>query len=382
MLIRVNSVRAFAHWSTCPTLSNPENFNGRAVCLFSRLLLIALVTGTLGLRDITPFLAQHMPTPESPREAANFGMWKWEATPRNQIDSSNFLFGGTLVDLQRTVPKDVTLDMSIPEVELRFGQWQYGDYESARVAILLVNDPKSQRTMYLDRNRDRRLTIDERVTTRTVDGQAWLTELDAEVHENNKVARARRQIGITRTQKDDQLRIVSLGQVVGVTSLANRTISVARVDVDGNGLTTDIRDQIWLDLNDDGEFDLISERFNVRSWLDVEGTRYSVRSDRLGQQVRLTPNNEQGTVEFEFRLADESAHVETLEGTLRDENGMVVAVRSSRGTISVPAGHYTLNALVLQVRDNQGEIWKMTLSGSESQTGSRSAQMSCTSLIC
>lgn len=349
-----------------PNAQRPHEFQLASGLVAPAILLIALTIGLLGTRHRGPSLAQHPATPPT-RTAASDEAWKWEATPSDQINSSNFLFGGALVQLQPTVPSDVDLDPSISKAELQFGQWQYGDYESTSVGLALVDDLESTGSLHVDRNRDRKLTLDERVTTKTPDGQAWVMELDTEVHEDDGVVHALRQIGIARTKKGDRLRIVSLGRVVGETALASRTVSVARVDLDGNGLTTDARDQIWLDLNDDGAFDLISERFNVRSSLDVEDTRYSVLSDRVGQHVQLTPNDEQGTVEFEFRLADDSARVESLEGTLRDENGMVVAVRSSRGTISAPAGHYTLNALVLQVRDAQDATWRITLNGGQSQ---------------
>jgi|GEM_PF-4527920 len=112
---------------------------------------------------------------------------------------------------------------------------------------------------------------------------------------------------------------------------------------------------------------MLTERFPLRSFLALQGKRYRVLSDRLGQSLKLSEGTEEGTIHFTWKMADESAFIESLEGSLRDESGMIVAVRSTESSIQVPVGRYALCNLVLQVRDSEGHLWRMTLANWESK---------------
>jgi len=86
-----------------------------------------------------------------------------------------------------------------------------------------------------------------------------------------------------------------------------------------------------------------------------------VRSDRLGQSLTLTPSTSQGQIQFVFQLADKQAVLEKLEGSLRDETGMLVPIRLGDEPITVPSGRYRVEELFLTVRDERLDIWHMTL---------------------
>jgi hypothetical protein len=146
-------------------------------------------------------------------------------------------------------------------------------------------------------------------------------------------------------------------------------IKVGLIDRDGNGLVTDRLDQVLIDLDGDGEFDGIRERRNLASSIKLKGERYSVRSDRLGQSLTLTADIGEGKVRYLFELADADAVVETLEGCLRDETGNVIAIRNLEAPTTIPVGRYCLENLVVQVRDQQGTQWRMTLAQGYSDSG-------------
>ena len=287
--------------------------------------------------------------------------WKWQSVEPEEIDSTAFLFGGRKLKLSNSTPDDITVHAMVPEENRRFAQWHFGDSNSTRVSILIeVSDDEVQR-LFVDSNRDRVVSDEEQVTTITNDGKTWLTDLAVEVVENEERIYSSRQIGITPRSGNDFVRITTLGYSQGNIDLAGTKTTVRRVDLDGNGLPTGSRDQIWFDFNRDGIFDLIDERKNLSNFLDLAGQRYAVRSDRLGQSLKLTASNDQGSVRFLFELDDKSATLLTLEGSLRDDSGMLIAIRPQTEPVSIPTGRYCVETLVAKARDSAGHNWQMTL---------------------
>lgn len=287
--------------------------------------------------------------------------WKWQSVQPEKIDSATFLFGGRKLKLSNSTPADITVHAMVPEENRRFAQWHFGDSNSTRVSVLIeVADDEVQR-LFVDSNRDRVISEDEQVAITTNDGKTWLTDLAVEVVENGERIYSSRQIGITPRFGSDFVRITTLGFSQGDIDLAGTKTTVRRVDLDGNGLPTGSRDQIWFDFNHDGIFDLIDERKKLRNFFDLAGQRYAVRSDRLGQSLELTPSNNQGSVRFLFELDDKSATLLTLEGSLRDDSGMLIAIRPQTEPVSIPSGRYCVETLVAKARDSAGHIWQMTL---------------------
>ncbi len=88
----------------------------------------------------------------------------------------------------------------------------------------------------------------------------------------------------------------------------------------------------------------------------------------MGQTLSLVSANEQGFVRFEFELDDPTAIVESLEGSIRDENGNLVGISSGEMQAEIPTGHYTIDHLVVQVRDSEDSVWRMTLAGGSNQS--------------
>ena len=66
-------------------------------------------------------------------------------------------------------------------------------------------------------------------------------------------------------------------------------------------------------------------------------------------------------MKFLFELASESATLLTLEGSLRDKAGMLIAIRPQTESVSVPPGRYCVENLIVEARDAEGHKWRMTL---------------------
>ena len=288
--------------------------------------------------------------------------WQWITEERDSVRPSQFLFGGKQLRLSNTIPQDIEIQVEINDVNCKFAQWHFGDSSSTRVAILIEMVDGDIHRLFIDRNRDRIIEDNERVTVKTKTGKTWLTKLETEVHENETVVRAARQIGITPSRDRTKIRITTLGFAEGNVEVGKNTFRARRVDKNGDGLPTGKTDQIWIDFDHNGQFDKLTERMKLDSILRINDARYMVRSDRLGQSIALTPDDQVGFVRFHFELTDKTATLETFEGSLRDESGMLIAVGLHEKQTPVPVGRYCLQDLVIQVRDKDNAVWRMTLS--------------------
>jgi hypothetical protein len=92
-------------------------------------------------------------------------------------------------------------------------------------------------------------------------------------------------LGATRTR----LSLATLGCIEGeiawpgASAENSSEIRVRRIDGNANGLFSDSRDRLMLDINNDGHWDRVSEQFaylNVQNLLDG---RYAVHSDRMAK---------------------------------------------------------------------------------------------------
>ena len=288
-------------------------------------------------------------------------IWKWQTVQPEQLDSTLFLFGGKKLKLSKSIPADMKIHAMVSDDHQRFAQWHFGDSSSTRVGVLLETDGGTGTRLFIDSNRDRVIEDNEQVKAKINEGKTWIADLDVEVSENNESVHESRQIGVTPIQGGKYIRITTLGYAQGEIELAGASTTVRRVDLNGNGLPTERSDQIWFDFDNDGKFDLLDERRSLNNYLDVAGQRYTVRSDRLGQSLKLTIDNDHGTIRFLHELDDKSATLLTLDGNLRDDAGMLISIRPHSEPVSIPTGRYCVENLLVEARDSAGRIWRMTL---------------------
>ncbi|HBE66991.1 MAG TPA: hypothetical protein DDW52_02475, partial [Planctomycetaceae bacterium] len=292
---------------------------------------------------------------------------EWVQADLTKVDPFALMIGGKVLKPQKRKADDLTVAEGVDAENASFAQWQFGDFESTSVAIMRVGASDSPR-LYLDRNRDRILDTTELLAGPTL-GNSWVTELDIEVRDiKGRVYHAARQIAITPTSGGSRLRVNTLGFYQGKTDFNGRTVSLRRFDKDGNGIPTDAGDQLCIDIDGNNEFDEFIERFSVRPVLEFAGESYSVFSDRLGHEINLQLVEDFGEIDFQFSLADPDANLISLEGSLRDESGHLVAIRGNDLRKSVPAGRYAIDNLVLVVQDKDGAEWRLTLASSSDQS--------------
>lgn len=335
-----------------------------SVPLIARLALSALFMSTAFMALSSRSTAEPL---VSSQEIAAVDNSSFEWNSPQPIDDStieppHLWFNGVRLELQKSVPEDVQVNAMVDLEFCQFAQWHFGDARSNRVALLIEKDGDTVRRVFLDRNRNRKIEGNEKLAGTIHGGKVWIAELATQSGSGDESVSSTRQIAIY--PRKNRVRIRTLGFAKGEIDLSGETRSVRRVDIDGDGIPVGNRDQLWIDLNSDGDFDSLSERFNMADHLNVSGQRFIVRSDRLGQALTLTRQTDLGQLKFSLELADESATLEKLEGALRDKNGMLIAVRLTDEPVSVPPGKYCLDHLIVEVTDAEKTSWRMNLSRS------------------
>ena len=145
-----------------------------------------------------------------------------------------------------------------------------------------------------------------------------------------------------------------------------RVIAARRLDGDGNGFLADTQDRLLLDLNGDGRFDPGSEQFLFTTVLNLEGSRYIVRSDQLGSRLAIDPLEGTGTLRLELSRKNpavaSSGKVVEMRATAIGRDGSVFAM-SGTEPVTVPVGEYRLASLTLSLDDAKtGQLWSFVFS--------------------
>ena len=322
-------------------------------------LLVAIVS--LTWRPVATAVAQELPAIEK-----TDADWRWQRVEANSVESPTLWFDGNRLPLSKNIPDDIQVEAMVDLDACQIAQWHFGDWTSTRLTILIESDEDLIASrVFIDSNRNRTIEEDEELTTVLHGGKVWLADVTVAVGDANEQVFRSRQIAIY--PRKNIVRVKTLGFAEGELTLQGISHAVRRIDVDGNGLPVDKKDQLLIDLNSDGEFDLLSEQFLIGDHLTIDQQRYLVRSDRFGHSIMLTSDLEQGQIEFVYELDDKTATLETLEGAMRDKSGMLIAVRVTGEPISVPLGQYCLESLVIQARDATGATWRMTLNNTGKQ---------------
>ena len=139
------------------------------------------------------------------------------------------------------------------------------------------------------------------------------------------------------------------------TSSPGPPLAARRVDGDGNGLVADAQDRLWIDLNGDGRFDPSAEQFLFATVLNLDGSRYVVRSDELGTRLAIEPLIGVGTLRLAWKGNGRREPAEAVEmhATALGRDGSVFGL-SGTEPATVPVGEYRLGTVTDRARRSQG----------------------------
>ena len=260
------------------------------------------------------------------------------------------------VGLAPAPPDDVRVEIGAVGEQPRYGQLRYGDPDSKRVVFLLDRDPDGEPRLFIDRNRDRVLQDEE-----LVDGGAreWVTEIGVLTRREEEERLEPRQVLFRLGRTGRTLSYATLGYLEGSCAIDGEERAARRVDGNGDGFLTGERDQLWLDLDGDGNWSSLRELFLFAPVVTVAGGRYVLRSDRLGDDLELERIEGSGRIRLELIDAEglpEGREVTAMYVLLSSKDGVVATVHSTGQAVEVPPGEYRFGMVTLGLADPGGGV--------------------------
>ena len=262
-------------------------------------------------------------------------------------------------------PDDVRVEIDAVGEEARYGQLRYGDADSKRVAFFLDLDPDGEPRLFIDRNRDRTLEEEELVDGGT---REWVTEIGVLTRREDEERLEPRRVLFRLGRTGQTLSYATLGYLEGSCAIDGEERAARRVDGNGDGFLTGERDQLWLDLDGDGQWSSLRELFLFAPVVTVAGERYVLRSDRLGDDLALEKIEGLGRIRLELFDGEglpKGREVTAMYVLLSSKDGVVATVRGTGQATLVPPGEYRFGMVTLGLADpDGGEEWRFVFSGS------------------
>lgn len=243
---------------------------------------------------------------------------------------------------------------------IQFGEIRYGSAASDRLSLVLVRQnskdiTKNNLRLYLDRNRDRVVEDEEMIERSVVDGKAlWRCQIDCLIQnsdDKNRNVKLQREVAFRSGALDDRIGFATVGFMEGTVNIDGSKKQVRRMDADGNGLFTDPSDRIWIDLNQNDEWE-IDEQFKLKPIMLVGESRFRVRMDSQSATFRMLPVNDTGTLQLNLPLDDPTAKIERLQVTFSGNGGTGFTINGLE-PITVPTGEYEITNVAIVVSKSE-----------------------------
>ena len=257
-------------------------------------------------------------------------------------------------------PQDIAEEIEYRGTLRRYAQLRYGSENSRRVLIVVDELAEGGYDFYVDFDRDRSISSDELVPgegrSRTFD---LATEIIHEDQPEQADRRVRIRLGLTRTR----LSVATLGCVEGFVPWTSSdgsdaiSLCVRRVDGNANGLFADARDRVLLDLDQNEQWDPVTEQFPCLPVQTIANQRYAVRSDRLGHRFTLSKITGIGQLRVVLTSLPASARITAFEAMAFAEDGSAYSLKHPDDPLSVPVGRYTLGSVTMTIDTGEREPW-------------------------
>lgn len=251
------------------------------------------------------------------------------------------------VALTSNKPDDLSEEVSYRGKSQKYAQVRYGSDDSRRVVVVVDEVTKDDFDLYVDANRNRVIEAKDKVAGAGKDRSG---PLDVEitrgllaVHEHRRV---QWRLGVNRKT----IGLATMGYVEGVVSIAGKRHSVRRVDGNGNGFFADAADRLWIDLNNDNQWDPLTEQFPFAPVLTLNNQRYGLRGDATGARLAIEPLTSEGRIRLRLGELAKDASLLRLDVMLTGEDGSAFAVSSLDTPTVLPTGRYALGSIAISVQ--------------------------------
>jgi len=271
--------------------------------------------------------------------------WKYMA----DADQRNDLFFVS-VPLTETPPTDVAVEIKWAGVRKHFGQLRFGAGDTIRIAFAVDEMADGSADVYLDADRTRRLTPAMKLKEK---GPTWTATLTA----SSGSAEAERTVLVHWGPKAKVLGVATLGGVEGMTKIGDRDLRCRVVDGDGNGLFSDPKDVLRIDLDGDGKFDLFREQFRLRPFMTFGKDRWIVHGRPIDGRVAFSPLRELGKVGLKIPPSLPK-NVESMIVEMSSTDGVSLVLSQPDQKLEAPPGRYVINAVNFVIPAADGRRWK------------------------
>jgi len=361
----------------------PANFRGKfrwpiavGIGLISIASLLFFPIGEVSFQSLLTGQQQEMQV--EVREIAKFDHpgWRWVFPSLKEVRETDFRFGGKPFALKSSIDRELAIEFPLDQKKCLFTEIQVGDSASKKIALMLRMKDGGVSGLYVDRDRDRRISENDECRRILVgkNGQqkkiGFFIRLDAVVGSENHLLKSERQLVAIPHQDGKSLQVHCLGFAEGKVKWKGREYKVRRYDRDGDFIATGSRDFFEVDLNHDGVFDWVNERFQLRRSVRLGRELASVFSDRMGMALELKPPGATGELKIVSSIwrdlsKRKGCKIECFEVKLENDQGMIVRTGNFDHSIKLPAGEYRVAEVSIQVRDEKKHLWAMDLVGSE-----------------
>jgi len=274
------------------------------------------------------------------RAAANGAKWKYVVPAAGEPLEHPPLVPLVLSEKR---PELVSNEPAYRSAKPLYGLLRYGSDTSPKVVIVLDEPELGEFDLYVNAAREPEITAKQIVPgnekLRRAAIQSEITYLDRVADQHP------RQVIFRRGTLGSSLSVATLGYLEGEVTIGNQQVAARRVDGDANGLFSDPRDRLWLDLNGDRQWDAFSEQFPVQPVMLLSGKRYAVRTDQAGTRLALEEVTGVGTLKLQLKTLPEATTIRSIEVALMGDDGSAYAARADGAAMTVPAGKYAVRSL-------------------------------------
>jgi hypothetical protein len=257
------------------------------------------------------------------------------------------------ITLSSSKPDDVIEAVPYRGRERKYAQIRYGSDDSRRVVVVFDFVDHDDFDLYVDANRNRAIEVKDKVAGT---GKERTARLDVEITRGLQVVHERRlvrwRLGTTRKT----VSLATLGSVEGSVSVAGKKCRARRVDGNANGFFADAADRLWIDLNQDHQWDALSEQFPFTPVLTLDNQRYSVRGDASGSRLTLEPLTGEGRIRLHLSTLPKDTLLLKVDVMLTGEDGSAFALNAADTPLIVPIGRYAIGSVVLTVQSPGGSL--------------------------
>src|SRR5262245_3227969 len=289
-------------------------------------LILAVCSGPLAIAQQPPATAG--------------GDWKYVVPAAGQPMEHPPLVPLVLADKR---PDLVTKEPEYGGTRPLYGLLRYGSATSPQVVLVFDDREGGRFDLYVAATRDPEITARQIASG---EGRLRRAAIKSEITYLDRVAEEYpRQVIFRRGAIGASPGVATLGYLEGHVAIDGKPVAARRVDGDANGLFSDPRDRLWLDLNADGQWDAFSEQFPVQPVMLLAGKRYAVRTDQAGTRLALEEVTGVGTLKLQLNSLAKGATIRSLEVALMGDDGSAYAARADGAAMTVPAGKYAVRAL-------------------------------------